>query len=403
MISKLFVYKSIKVNEFFLYFFIFFPYFTTIFFKMDTSPYALIYSIILLLTIKNIKIPLELIYLFLLFIISILIIPIGNFNSLSLKIVSGYLSIFVISSAVYYVLKYNHSVNNSLIYKFIIVWFIVGLIQTLFLPDFLTSFINRSVSGGGRGVTGLAPEPTYYGSIALFLFFITYITKYKIMKSTLMLIIIILFFAKSSTAVLLISIILIIYSIIFIINQRMLLLILAILAILSTIIINSDILNNTRISYILKKIIEEPSLLFVVDESINTRVWNVAGAFIGAYNNYFLPHGYANFKIDLLLVYNDFINYVHWFTYQSAGNRILSGTGQMIYEIGFFSLLYVYSFYMLSLKYFRSIRHALFLTISIFLIMTTAIPLTMPLFAFIYGMLAYLVYGQKDKKENNNA
>jgi|APSaa5957512535_1039671.scaffolds.fasta_scaffold37831_3 hypothetical protein len=107
--------KRIKVKEFLLYFLIFFPYFTTFFFTMDTAPYALVYSTIILLSIRSIKLPLELVYLFLLFLISLIVIPIGSMNILTVKIITGYLSVFVISSAVYFVLKRNQSVNNAFV------------------------------------------------------------------------------------------------------------------------------------------------------------------------------------------------------------------------------------------------------------------------------------------------
>lgn len=382
-----------KIKEFLLYFFILVPYLTMFTHKIDTSAYALLYSILVLMSYKNIKLPRELIYLFLLFIFSLMIAVMGEIDFTTMRALAGYFSIFIISSATYYIFKTNGVVNNQLIYKITILWFIVGLIQMLVDPSFMTSIIVRSTSGVGRGVTGLAPEPTYYGTVAIFLFFISYINNYKIKQTFFMTFIMLLIFSMSATGLLLASIFFILYVLLFTLSmKRFIIFFLAIFIFFSIFISNIDLFSSSRFYFIFKGIFENPVVLFTSDGSGNARMWNILGAFIGAYNNHFLPNGYGTFRNSLLLNLSQFSNYVNPYTLKILGNKIMSGTGEMIFELGFISVVYMYSFFVLSFKAFHNVKKSIFLTFSIFLIMTTAIPLTFPIFGFIYGLLAFKAY-----------
>ena len=137
-----------------------------------------------------------------------------------------------------------------------------------------------------------------------------------------------------------------------------------------------------------------PVNIFVHDESANARVWHIIGSFKGAYDNYLLPNPINNFDQKTLFLMQSHMEYVHPYTIKTLNNKPMSGTGQMFFNLGIISLLYFYVLLELSYKYFNSKTKALFITSGLFLFMTTAIPLTFPMFGFIYGILAYKAYNE---------
>lgn len=390
-------YSKSKIIEVIFYISIFFPYLTFFTKKIDTSPYALLIATLFIISIKKLKLTKEFIVLFLLFISSIFIFFIGNKDLISIRIIVGYYSIFIVSYAVYYVYKLNKfMINKELFYLFTKIWFFVGLVQTILYPEFMTFLIDRSTSGGGRGVTGLAPEPTYYGTVAIFLFFVSYITKYKLKETIILTLIMIVFFSKSTTSVLLFFLFLFIYFILFITNKKSIIYIF-LLIILILIVTTSGILNETRLYFLISEILKNPLIIFMADESMNARIWYIIGSFTESYNNYFLPHGYGVFREDFIKLLNVNSEYVHDYTYFVATNKIMSGLGQMLYEIGFLTFVYIGLFYWLSYKYFGNFKESLFITLSFFISLITAIPLVLPFIGFLYGLLIVLSHQKYNK------
>jgi hypothetical protein len=398
MVKKIDLLNFSKSNtrEFILYFFIFFPYITTFFLKIDTSVYALIYSSYIIIFIKNLKLPIELISLFILSLASLLLLFVSGIDYFSIRITAGYFSVFIISSATYYILKKQARVNTKLIYVFLLIWFFVGLIQLFFDPTFLTSFISRSTTTIGRGVAGLAPEPTYYATVALFFFLISFILNYNIKKIFILTFSITILFSKSATVLLLFLIIYIFYMLIFILNKHIIRVAFISLIGFLILIYNFELFQGSRFYKLSLFLIEDPIYLFVHDASGNARLWNIFGAFIGSYENYFLPNLYGSYANSLSVIMEKYPDYVHPYSVSIIGNKIMSGTGQIFYDFGFFGFFYIYIFFTLSKKYFKNIKKALFLTLSVFTVMTTAISIAFPMFAFLYGLLAFKVYEIKN-------
>lgn len=148
--------------------------------QIDTSPYALIISTYIFILIKNKSLPYHSYILLFGSFFAFLIIFITHIELLSIRSFLGYFSLFIISSSTYFVLKKNNGFNYKLFIFFVYLWFFVGLVQLFIDESFMTFLLDRYRSGGGRGVTGLAPEPTYYGTVALFIFFISVIINYRV-------------------------------------------------------------------------------------------------------------------------------------------------------------------------------------------------------------------------------
>ncbi len=131
-------------------------------------------------------------------------------------------------------------------------------------------------------------------------------------------------------------------------------------------------------------------------------------SFKAAYDSYFVPNGFASFAPhyhDYVAVNNN--KYINELLYKKAIDRghgerkIMSGTGQIFFELGFIGILYVYIFFILAFKYYKSIRQAFFLTFTVFLLMATAVPITMPHFGFLYGLFVYKVYKERNHSHQN--
>ena len=215
--------SNYKLIEIIFYISIFFPYLTFFTRKIDTSPYSLIIAtfVIIIALIKKAKVPKYIFVLFLLFLFSFLLLSTSTINFSVIRIVAGYYSVFVIAWATYYIIKINnYNIKEKLMYNFILIWFFVGIVQTVFYPDFMTFFLDRVNTGFGRGVVSLSPEPTYYGTVAIFLFLISFILDYKVKETAIITFIIVTFLSKSSTAFMILLFISILYFFLFLLNKK---------------------------------------------------------------------------------------------------------------------------------------------------------------------------------------
>lgn len=390
--SELLIFNKNKIQEFLLYLFIFLPYLTVFTTRIDTSPYALVYSTIVFFFIKYKKFPVEIHFLLLGFIFACILLLLSKINLLSIRLILGYFSVFIIASTSYYILKKNNGFNKNIFYIFLMTWFIVGFIQTFIDNTFLTFLVNRFTSGGGRGVTGLAPEPTYYGTIGMFFFLISYITNYKVKFVFFIVLVEILVFSKSSTAILLSLFIICIYALLQIKNKKIFFITILIVLLLPSFITFLTIFEGTRFFGVLSGVFSDPLYLLTRDESVSERFFHVFFAYKGMIDNWFLPNGFSYFgtymsnNIDLYHPYTNLIE---------PKEKIMSGIGEIFFELGIFGIVYLISLFMLTYKHFSKLKDVIFVNIFIIIIMSTSIPLTFPLFGFVYGLLSYLVYSKR--------
>ena len=385
--------QNSRIKELTLYFFILVPFLPNFIPNTYTAPYAVMISTAFVLLMKRKVLPRELFILFILFLLSLILLSNGlNFNTL--RILIGYFSIFIISFGTYFICKLNNRVNEKLIYIFFLIWFFIGLIQYFINPDFMKLFVVHSRSTHDRGVGGLAPEPSYYASVMLFFIIISYITNYKFKITFFLGVLSIIFASASATGVFVLIGFFLIYFFIFSLNIKTFKIFIIFGIFLFIFYLNFDFFSGTRLHKIIYKFTIDPVHIFVHDESANARIWHIIGSFKGAYDNYLLPNPINNFYQRTLFLMQDYTDYVHPYTIKTLNNKPMSGTGQMFFNLGIISLLYFYVLLELSYKYFNSKTKALFITSGLFLFMTTAIPLTFPMFGFIYGILAYKAYNE---------
>jgi hypothetical protein len=377
-----------NIIEYIYLFFICFPYLTYFQLGSDIAPYALIFSTIIFLLIKKKTLPTELWMLFILFLLTIISIFL-SFNYLAFLLLAGYFSVFIIAASSYFIFRLNDRVNLKLINFFFYIWFISGFVQTFINEDFMTSFLTRHTTSADRGTVGLAAEPSFYASTMLFFLIVNYINNFRLLTTFALTFLSIVFFSKSITGFFVLCIFIMLFLLLFVIRVKTFLLIFLFITILIFLITKTNILVDTRLSYLMLEFLNDPIMTFVNDESANARMASIVGAFVGSKNYYFLINPFNDFREQTSIIYEAYSYYIHPYTFGQIADRAMSGTGQAFFNIGIFSLLYYFVIYRLSIRCLKSRKKALYLSLCLFILMSTAMPYSFPMFGFIFGLLAF--------------
>jgi len=399
----------VRIVIFTFYTFILFPYIKIFNISTDTQPYALVFGIILLLIfITHIRqMPLEIILLLILLLMSILMIFAGEINFTAIRSVSNYASLFIISLSTYLSLKYLKIFPLYILKLAIIIWFIVGFVQTFIDNNFMVFLVGRGYDSldTGRGVVGLAPEPTFYGLMCIFLLLLTMMQRDKLVFFQVLLYIQIILFSKSSMSILFLFILwfyyVLIYPRVFKIIVPITVLVFIVLYFESSYIdaINMSDYYNLRIYRIITIFITDPFLIIKLDESINDRIFHLYFSVYGFLNNYLFPNGFSSWPIYLE-------NIIPYYSEEAWGlsisDRIMSGYGAAIYELGFMGLIVPVSITSSIYKCFKNNKKKMWLNIFyINTIMLSAIQLALPIISFMVGYMLYLYNINNNAEENN--
>lgn len=310
----------------------------------DSQPWALLFgSIFLLTSFKNTFYKQD-IFIFFLPLIAMIVWLLFSRNILDFVALRALVNYSTISICLFAFLMFfrKYEFPMGLFIGINITYLIVGITQ-LYIPDIVSSIvISRGLGETGRGVTSLAPEPTFFG---IFLFFISFIflvqsefkPSYKISILIFLNIIAIILLSKSSTVLLFVLL-----SIPVILATRLRLITLILIILLSTMtafILYYYFLEDTRIM-ILFELLREQGIakLIFIDASINDRVANVVYPIHGFYLNNFLPSGFHSFTQTHSYL-NDY--YLGFFNYGSGSTSILSYLGAFLYELGFMGLFFL--------------------------------------------------------------
>jgi hypothetical protein len=353
----------------------------------DSQPWALLFSAIFIFFSTNLKfsrdylliafIPFTSIFVWLFFSEQI-------FDFIALRAVISYLT-FSICLLGFLIYLREYGFPWKILIFINILYLLIGIIQ-LFIPDIVSSIVqSRGLGQSGRGVTSLAPEPTYYG---IFLYLISYIFLIKnnfkfSAKDPISILIIcnilsIIFLAKSSMVIFYL-----IVSLAFFIISRLSFkqTFGVILLFFSISIFGYFFLKESRIFSIISTFYDIGLInIIYLDESINDRVANVIYPLHGAYINNFLPSGFHSFT-NMHSYLNDFYN--GFFHFGNGSTSIMSFMGVFIYELGFIGIIILFLIFLRmqdgSFKRFMD-------TSLIFVILNSSVPPSFPLVPFIFAI-----------------
>lgn len=338
-----------KAITFLTLFFIFFPWLSFGLNDLDTQPWPIFTNFLFIFFYMDRKLK-HFIFIGYVILILIFLVAIAEFGYNSLRSALAYL-IFFSTLHVMYIIFNNFSVFfNSLLAKFNIIWLLSGILQITFgknVLDFLVS-VRTSVD---RGVTGLAPEPTHYAFFLMFLSWLILLSNNdKPSRKNLILIFLNIFFivfvAKSSM-VLFYCVLFILYIIFSYANIKQILKLVP-LVIVSLYIFLIFLLDdtNSRISKVISTVISNPLNIVKYDASINSRVSAPVLSIYTSVKDYFVPHGFNSYQ-EAAIKANEDLNGFFW--YQYSTDKIMSGTGSLLYELGWIGLaIIVLSYFIMS-------------------------------------------------------
>ena len=360
----------------------------------DSQPWPLLFgSIFLLTSFKNTFYQKD-IFIFLLPLIAMIVWLLFSINILDFVALRALVNYSTISICLFAFLIFfrKYEFPMGLFIGINIIYLVVGVIQ-LYNPDIVSSIvISRGLGETGRGVTSLAPEPTFFG---IFLFFISFIylvqsefkPSYKICILIFLNIIAIILLSKSSTVLLFI---LLSIPVILVTRLSLIALIVTILLSVLSAYVFYYFLEDTRIMFLLELFAEQGiTKLIFIDASVNDRVANVIYPIHGFYLNNFLPSGFHSFTQTHAYL-NDY--YLGFFNYGSGSTSILSYLGAFLYELGFMGLFFL-------MWIFIRMQNGTFSTfidsILFFILLNSSIPPSFPLIPIIISL--FIINNERDR------
>lgn len=359
---------------------------------LDLQPYFIIFSVVIFL-FCNARLPLSIWMLMICFLFSVLIgIIYVKFDFYFLRAISSYAALFFTSAAYFIVLSRSDFNFKRHIIIANGIWILAGLLQVFFGKNCLDFLVTVRTSDD-RGVTGLAPEPTFYAITLLFFSLILLkLSRYRlygIYRYLLLANIIIIFFvAKSSLAILLFLIISATGFLLFSLTKLRYTVSLILFTLVGVFFISNvnDILPGSRVASLVSSVRFGISNVVLNDASVNERLRNVVYPLQGAYLNYGIPQGYHSF-IDLTYSLNKY--YSGYFWWGEISNKIKSGIGGAIYELGW-AVIFIYA-WIIGCFMSYGVKKGFFEIFSTFLIMSMAVPIAFPLFSLYVSMTLFLV------------
>jgi len=372
--------------------FSFFPYVTLYPVNSDIQPWCILFVLVfsLLLFYKNTKFPSEISPLWLPFMCSLGLLVVSSDILSAIRSVFGYLTIGLVPFAFYFILKYEYDLFEKFIKITSIIYFIVGLVQILFYKQFMSFLLNRLSTSENRGVTSLAPEPTFYGIICLFLILIFLSLNIKNKYAYIYILLFQIFFLAQSSMTILFLIIFIFYYSIFKLNIKVVFFTLFGVMTVFTFLYNIDLASyNIRAIQLLNIFLEEPTNILIVDASVNDRVSAIYFSLKGFFDNYILPNGFGTYTTYLSLE----LPKQTTFWWVSESNRIMSYYGSILFELGFVGIVIPFTYSFIIFKAYKyKLRDFLLYLFFLNTILFSAIPLSFP-FVGIY--IATLLYKAK--------
>ncbi|WP_291246242.1 hypothetical protein [Fournierella sp.] len=387
--------KIFKPVSFLLYLFCFMPFLYFLPIPSDTQPYAFIMACVLCLVLGKVKVPKTLFNMMWAYVLIVagavvtLLLAHPSEKFLVLRKVFNYISLFLVTTAVYNSLIISGGVNEKWEKILISIWFAVGAIQTYIYPSFMLRFVSNARTGGARGVVGLASEPSFYGYMMIF--FLMAVSQFKRHKRIFQVMCIaqIILFAKSAVSLAYLAILIVcvvlkegvqLYK-----KKPERIIAIGIFTIAfgfaASIFWNDfmDAFGSTRMVTIWQDLIsnigEIHSLqqLYQLDYSVATRVNAIVTSLREFLTYGGLPHGF---------VYEDF------------SFRVESGYGTLLYELGILGVLFIW---MISKVLYKGFNRNVPMFVCISAMMFSSVQFGSPMLSFLLGYGMYNMHIQNTR------
>lgn len=388
-----------------LFFMCFFPYLTIIDTPFDTQPYALFFATIMLLVRflfnPTTRIPNIIGIYFLIFIYAIVHSLFLSDFSHSIRSLMGYISV-----PIFMLLSYSgfKNVNSKLLSWIATIWLFFGLIQTFITRDFGSQFVSRMSTSLDRGVTSLAVEPSYYAIMCVFIlifnsiffslgeyskkryYYIFFISSIQVILS------------KSAMGIMLYGVYLLslfIFSENFKKKIKQIIIVFAI-SIPGMFIISQMNFSNSRIGTLLIKLDSGIVNLILKDGSISDRLSHILVSFVSLFHSKGIGFGLGQWNEHALFISQNSGKIILEISEVNFTlGRIMSGWGTVVFELGIIGVIFMLGFVYVVFKNNNKLNHkSKFLiysvSLTVFVLMLSSVPLTYPLFGYFFGTIIKL-------------
>ncbi len=404
--------RKIYLNFINLFFFICcFPWVSFSTNNMDSQPWPLLTGLIILLLDKKTKLPKFILLAFVLTFLGLIISTYHTFSMNSqLNIVNlapwifrafaNYGSFYIVLSLSWNAFSrgYEKLKLIQIIKISTLIYYLFSIIEK-FNPSII-EFIGNARPSGGRGLTSLTPEPTFFAVFIIFSSLIIFASRGFSLKEDkymhLLNIFGVIFIAQSASGILILSIIFlgnIIRRLLGLkINKKDILIIISTSTVLFIVIplFLKEIIAGSRAYSLFLKFITNPANIYLVDESVRTRVGNIIVSIYIAFSKYLIPQGILGLKY-VASEYTDIFNGVF---IESNESKIMSWTGDWIFTLGIFGISSLLIFFIkIRNRIYTNSQHYFFAIF--FIISFIAIPISFPFSAILISLLL------TNQKDNN--
>jgi hypothetical protein len=374
---------------------VFFPFLRVTPWPTDIQPLALACAVGVLACVTRPRMPRTLGALVSPFVASIALLTISTVDFASARAIGNYASVSLLAIASYYVVRKDPPLALRAIEVSIYAWFVVGLIQIVISRDFGTWLIAAARTSGGRGVVGLAVEPTMYGLICLLMLALTRLTfqgKKRLVLSALLVLQTIVF-AQSTMSLLLLFVWGALSIVVHLFSRRGLgrtALVAVVCGIAGAAVLPQilDEVRDRRIVSLTRLIARNPGLAIAADRSAAERLSSIIVSVKGFADGWGRPHGFSAYSDFSAAVVASHTGSLPLF---AGSSRTMSGYGSALFELGWFALVIplVVSTLVWS-AHPGDRRSAATMVVFVNLILLTAIPLATPTIGFLLGHCAVL-------------
>ncbi|MBE7373020.1 hypothetical protein [Pseudomonas lopnurensis] len=373
-------------------FFLMFPWISFGIFDLDTQPYYIVISVIVVLFSLRSRLPS---FIFLLYINSLLVGLLAcitafrvGFGFSEMRAIASYFGLAVSVHVFYLLFRDCPYFTLRFILLANIVWVFAGVAQVVW-GKAIFSFLVSVRTTDDRGVTSLAPEPSYFAVMLVFISWVYFlVSDYRPANYLWLMILVnalcVVFFAKSAFGLLLL---LILFFGWFIYNfrypSRLFFLWCGVVGLgaMAAGLLYFDFFPSSRLVALIQRALADPLLLIFKDASLNARASHVVIPLYGAWQDFFIPHGFSYYQLHsegLVKYFNGFF----WYGY--AGSRIMSSVAAPIYELGWLAFFFFFSLFVS----FMATGRGWVINLSImFFFLVGAVPISFPLVGAVIAIV----------------
>ncbi len=365
--------------EFLFLLFALFPYISIVPIPTDTQPYALVFAVLLLLSEPDVRLPKPLWLMLAPIIVSAALFVGSRDLFTAFRSLVGYISFFAISAAT--ILLIRRGALPVLAFT-VAIWVYagVGFIQNLGLSGFATGIVADSRTSAVRGVTSLAPEPSYFAIVmAILLAVVLLFDARRRAPTVLVAVVAVVFLARSALGAMFLVAFLIVYFWFHFRRLRLFVFVGAVVG-LALFLAVGDTLPG-RLPAV-ARLLRDPVGYLARDGSVNDRFFHIVFSFQGAFERFLIPAGTDAWPAHVIENLR-----TNPLAFQVSYTRIMSAYGGTLFELGLVGAILpiVVNGSLLPVR--RSLgRH--FWTVVVFLnvLLLTAVPLAFPPLALLFGV-----------------